>query len=69
MQLSRQPHKKSFSIQYAESMMQAVIMAHARAQKGDYVILSPGAASFGLFVNEFDRGDQFAEAIKMFQRS
>jgi len=27
-------------------------------------LLSPGAASFGLFVNEFDRGDAFARAVR-----
>jgi len=27
------------------------------------VILSPGAASFGLFLHEFDRGDQFRSCV------
>jgi hypothetical protein len=26
--------------------------------------LSPGCASFGLFVDEFDRGDQFRDAVQ-----
>jgi UDP-N-acetylmuramoylalanine--D-glutamate ligase len=30
----------------------------------DVVLLSPGCASFGLFDNEFDRGNQFREIIK-----
>ena len=34
------------------------------SEKGDVVILSPGAASFNLFKNEFDRGAQFVEAVK-----
>ena len=34
------------------------------SKKGDVVILSPAAASFNLFKNEFDRGDQFVKAIK-----
>jgi UDP-N-acetylmuramoylalanine--D-glutamate ligase len=27
-------------------------------------VLSPGAASFGMFVNEFDRGNRFREAVR-----
>jgi UDP-N-acetylmuramoylalanine--D-glutamate ligase len=34
------------------------------AQPGDVVLLSPAAASFGLFKNYADRGDQFIAAIK-----
>ena len=30
---------------------------------GDMVLLSPGAASFGMFVNEFERGDTFREIV------
>ena len=52
------------SVQKAESMAQAVAFAHALATKGDYILLSPGAASFGLFANEFDRGDKFVAAVK-----
>ncbi len=52
------------SIEKVSSMVQAVTKAHAVAVKGDYVLLSPGAASFGLFANEFDRGDKFILAVK-----
>lgn len=47
-----------------DSMERAVQEARARAVSGDIVLLSPGAASFGLFKNEFDRGEQFRTAVK-----
>ncbi len=50
----------------ASSMHDAAVTARAVATKGDWILLSPGAASFGLFVNEFDRGDQFVKEIKKF---
>jgi len=34
------------------------------AQAGDLIILSPAAASFGMFKNEFDRGEQFINIVK-----
>ena len=34
------------------------------AKRGDTILLSPGAASFGIFKNEFDRGDQFVKLVK-----
>jgi UDP-N-acetylmuramoylalanine--D-glutamate ligase len=33
-------------------------------KKGDVLVLSPGFASFGMFINEFDRGDKFVKLIK-----
>lgn len=51
-------------IRKANSMIGAVKFAYGLAQKGDWIILSPGAASFGLFLNEFDRGRKFIEAVK-----
>ncbi len=46
-----------------DSMQKAVETAREMAEKGDIVLLSPGASSFGLFANEFDRGDQFRETV------
>lgn len=46
------------------SMKEAVKAAFRAAQEGDWVLLSPGAASFGLFLNEFDRGDKFVKAVR-----
>jgi UDP-N-acetylmuramoylalanine--D-glutamate ligase len=35
-------------------------------ESGDIVTLTPGCASFGLFRNEFDRGDQFRAQVAAF---
>ncbi|KKQ45532.1 MAG: UDP-N-acetylmuramoylalanine-D-glutamate ligase [Candidatus Moranbacteria bacterium GW2011_GWC2_37_8] len=51
-------------IEIVDSMEAAVVSARKLAQKDDVVLLSPGAASFGLFANEFDRGDKFKDAVK-----
>jgi len=48
------------------TMKDAVACAYANSEAGDVVLLSPGAASFGLFKNEFDRGDQFIEEVKKY---
>lgn len=45
-------------------MGKAVEFAFRSAEPGDVVLLSPGAASFGLFRNEFDRGEKFHEAAR-----
>ena len=52
------------NIHDVSSMQEAVEKASKLTQKGDVVILSPGASSFNMFKNEFDRGNQFVEAIK-----
>lgn len=49
---------------YFNTMNDAVTRASSLAISGDAVILCPGAASFNMFKNEFDRGEQFDEAVK-----
>jgi UDP-N-acetylmuramoylalanine--D-glutamate ligase len=50
----------------ARSMEEALHIAYDCAQKGDTVLLSPCCASFDLFKNYEDRGDQFkAEVLKL----
>lgn len=46
------------------SMEEAVKVAYKIAERGDAVLLSPACASFDLFKNYEDRGDQFKAAIK-----
>lgn len=52
------------SIEVVDSMAAAIEASRKIAEVGDVVLLSPGAASFGLFLNEFDRGDKFRDAVK-----
>lgn len=48
----------------AKSMEEAVRSAYFLAEKGDAVLLSPACASFDLFNNYEDRGQQFKEAVR-----
>lgn len=47
-----------------ESAQDAVNMAYQLSRKGDTVLLSPACASFDLFDNYEDRGQQFKKAVK-----
>jgi UDP-N-acetylmuramoylalanine--D-glutamate ligase len=51
------------SLQEADSMDEAVMMARTAAQDGDVVLLSPGCASFDMFENFEDRGNQFKARV------
>ncbi|PZR40408.1 MAG: UDP-N-acetylmuramoyl-L-alanine--D-glutamate ligase [Azospira oryzae] len=50
-------------IKETQTVKELVRMALASAKKGDVVLLSPACASFDLFKNYEDRGDQFREAV------
>lgn len=47
-----------------DSLESAFSDAVASAEAGDQILLSPGFASFGMFTNEFDRGDQLVALVK-----
>jgi UDP-N-acetylmuramoylalanine--D-glutamate ligase len=42
----------------------AMNAAVALARPGDVLLFSPGFTSFGMFLNEFDRGDQFVKYVQ-----
>jgi len=61
--------KKAFgdvvpSILETQSVPELVRMALKAANEGDIVLLSPACASFDLFRNYEDRGDQFRKAVQ-----
>lgn len=45
-------------------LAKAILAAKDNAEDGDIVLLSPGCASFGMFKNEFDRGEKFTYLVK-----
>lgn len=60
--------KKAFAsiidnIEETQSTIEALEMARSKASSGDVVLLSPACASFDLFKNYEDRGDQFKQAV------
>lgn len=56
-------NKKENAIE-ASDLKTAVKQALTWAKRGDVILFSPGFASFGMFKNEFDRGEQFVKIIK-----
>lgn len=45
------------------SLKEALDESVKQAEKGDSIILSPACTSFGMFLNEFDRGDKFKQLV------
>lgn len=46
-----------------DNLPSAVERAREIAREGEVVLLSPGCASFGMFANEFERGDKFKALV------
>lgn len=51
-----------------DDLARAVERARQIARPGDVVLLSPGGASFGMFANEFERGEQFKRVVSQLER-
>lgn len=51
-----------------QSLAEAVEEVLAQAVPGDVLLFSPAFASFGMFKNEYDRGDQFTHIITSYDR-
>ncbi len=47
-----------------DNFQQAMAAAVALTSPGDVLLFSPGFTSFGMFLNEFDRGDTFVAAVR-----
>lgn len=65
--------KKAFGgvvpvIKETQSVKELVRMALDEAQQGDIVLLSPACASFDLFKNYEDRGNQFREEVQQLKK-
>jgi UDP-N-acetylmuramoylalanine--D-glutamate ligase len=50
-----------------KDMKEAFKTIHQYGSRGDVVLLSPGCASFGMFKNEFDRGEVFNKLVKQWK--
>jgi UDP-N-acetylmuramoylalanine--D-glutamate ligase len=46
------------------TLSEAVNLGFELSVAGERIVFSPGATSFGMFLNEFDRGDKFISLIK-----
>lgn len=56
--------QKDFPVIPITDLKQAVTQAAALAQEGDVVLLSPACASYDMFANFQERGDQFKRLVK-----
>jgi UDP-N-acetylmuramoylalanine--D-glutamate ligase len=70
---NNEPLQKAFSPLFGElpetqNVQEAIKKAFELSEKGDIVLLSPACASFDLFKNYEDRGNQFRTAAQEFQK-
>lgn len=61
--------KETILIEGATTMQQIVKAAHTIAKPGDVVLLSPACASFDMFKNYKDRGEQFKQQLRLLMKN
>jgi UDP-N-acetylmuramoylalanine--D-glutamate ligase len=52
-----------------DNLAMAFADARAHADSGDIILFSPAFSSFGMFTNEYDRGDQFMKLVTQLESS
>jgi UDP-N-acetylmuramoylalanine--D-glutamate ligase len=62
--LLEQGLKRSYTL--FDNLEDAVVHGVEVSTPGATLLLSPGFASFGMFKNEFDRGDRFRELVRSY---
>jgi UDP-N-acetylmuramoylalanine--D-glutamate ligase len=55
---------EKLKIEKVLGLKEALKEAIKKAKRGDIILFSPGFASFNMFKNEYDRGDQFMKIVK-----
>lgn len=66
-QVLREQNISTINLGSTPTMTDIVVAAKTHAESGDVVILSPACASFGMFKNYSDRGDQFVTAVQQLE--
>ena len=61
--LLEQALKNFAAIEHADSMQQAVEIAQQKSKPGDKVLLSPACASFDMYANYIERGNDFEKCV------
>lgn len=68
-QVLREQNIATINLGSTSTMADIVATAKTHAAPGDVVILSPACASFGMFKNYSDRGDQFVDAVQYLEEA
>ncbi len=57
-------HDSRITIREKETLKECIEEAMQLAKAGDIILFSPAFASFGMFKNEYDRGEQFVKLVE-----